>query len=215
MTTTSWSGWEERRPGCDGWEIHTRRKGFQLLVTKDGPEWPGHTWGEICGQGDSVAIFKPEQMQRDGISSTVVLWEPGTSSNWSTSWPLRITWFVTSPFFFSENDDEELSAGQSGLRGGGQFAPTIHPACAYDCIISDCPTQWWSIGDGEKLRDDAIQQALAESQNRGVTGALTLHRTAACQSVGIWSAVVGCQVGWAEGRIWMRRRERPLIRHSV
>ena len=50
------------------------------------------------------------------------------------------------------------------------FKPTIHPACAYDCVylIANAVER---IGDGEITRD-AIQQALAESENEGVTGAL-------------------------------------------
>ena len=74
---------------------------------------------------------------------------------------------LTSPFFF-DADDAELMEWKDEFVSRSGFEPTIHPACAYDCVylIAQAVEQ---IGDGEVTRQ-AIRDALDGMEMTGVTG---------------------------------------------
>ena len=144
----------------------TGEKDFSSLLTKMRSIDPDCL--VVMDQGDSVAaIFN--QADAAGWDIQHVALGPGTSEQLISQLTTPDNLIVTSPFFFDEND-EELSSWAKWFEEEAGFAPTIHPACAYDCVylIANAVEK---IGDGEVTRD-AIQQALAESQNQGVTGAL-------------------------------------------
>ena len=144
----------------------TGEKDFSSLITKMRSIDPDCL--VVMDQGDSVAaIFN--QADAAGWDIQHVALGPGTSEQLISQLTTPDNLIVTSPFFFDEND-EELSSWAKWFEEEAGFAPTIHPACAYDCVylIANAVEK---IGDGEVTRD-AIQQALAESQNQGVTGAL-------------------------------------------
>ena len=140
----------------------------KIAVIRVDSDWGLSCYDNFMDQGDSVAaIFN--QADAAGWDIQHVALGPGTSEQLISQLTTPDNLIVTSPFFFDEND-EELSSWAKWFEEEAGFAPTIHPACAYDCVylIANAVEK---IGDGEVTRD-AIQQALAESQNQGVTGAL-------------------------------------------
>lgn len=144
----------------------TGEKDFSSLITKMRSIDPDCL--VVMDQGDSVAaIFN--QADAAGWDIQHVSLGPGTSEQLISQLTTPDNLIVTSPFFFDENN-ETLAAWAKDFEEEAGFKPTIHPACAYDCVylIANAVEK---IGDGEITRD-AIQQALAESKNEGVTGAL-------------------------------------------
>lgn len=144
----------------------TGEKDFSSLITKMRSINPDCL--VVMDQGDSVAsIFN--QADAAGWDIKHVALGPGTSEQLINQLSTPDNMIVTSPFFFDEND-KRLSDWAKAFEEQAGFKPTIHPACAYDCVylIADAVER---IGDGEITRD-AIQQALAESKNEGITGAL-------------------------------------------
>lgn len=144
----------------------TGEKDFSSLITKMRSIDPDVL--VVMDQGDSVAaIFN--QADAAGWDIQHVALGPGTSEQLVGQLTTPDNLIVTSPFFFDEND-ETLSKWASDFEKEAGFKPTIHPACAYDCVylIANAVEK---IGDGEITRD-AIQEALQNSQNEGITGAL-------------------------------------------
>ena len=144
----------------------TGEKDFSSLITKMRSIDPDCL--VVMDQGDAVAaIFN--QADAAGWDIQHVSLGPGTSEQLIIQLTPPDNLIVTSPFFFDENN-ETLSNWAKSFEEEAGFKPTIHPACAYDCVylIANAVER---IGDGEITRD-AIQQALAESENEGVTGAL-------------------------------------------
>lgn len=144
----------------------TGEKDFSSLITKMRSIDPDVL--VVMDQGDSVAaIFN--QADAAGWDIQHVALGPGTSEQLINQLTTPDNMIVTSPFFFDENN-EELSAWAKSFEEEAGFKPTIHPACAYDCVYL-IASAIERIGDGEVTRD-AIQQALQESENEGITGAL-------------------------------------------
>jgi branched-chain amino acid transport system substrate-binding protein len=123
-------------------------------------------------QGDAVAqIFN--QADAAGWEITHVALGPGTSEQVAGQLIDQNNLIVTSPFFFNP-DDEELVAWSDWFTEEAGFAPTIHPACAYDCVylIAEAIE---AIGDGEVTRD-AIQENLANLEPyEGITGTIEFN----------------------------------------
>lgn len=141
-------------------------KDFSSLITKMKSINPDCL--VVMDQGDSVAaIFN--QADAAGWDIQHVALGPGTSEQLINQLTTPDNLIVTSPFFFDENN-ETLATWAKNFEEKSGFKPTIHPACAYDCVylIANAIEK---IGDGEITRE-AIQQALEESQNEGITGAL-------------------------------------------
>lgn len=144
----------------------TGEKDFSSLITKMRSIDPDCL--VVMDQGDSVAaIFN--QADAAGWDIRHVALGPGTSEQLISQLTTPDNMIVTSPFFFDEND-KKLNDWAKSFEEEAGFKPTIHPACAYDCVylIADAVER---IGDGEISRE-AIRQALAESKNEGITGAL-------------------------------------------
>lgn len=144
----------------------TGEKDFSSLITKMRSIDPDCL--VVMDQGDSVAsIFN--QADAAGWDIRHVALGPGTSEQLINQLTTPDNMIVTSPFFFDENN-KRLADWAKTFEEKAGFKPTIHPACAYDCVylIADAVKR---IGDGEITRD-AIQQALANSKNEGITGAL-------------------------------------------
>lgn len=143
----------------------TGEKDFSSLITKMQAENPDVL--VVMDQGDAVAqIFN--QADAAGWEIQHVALGPGTSEQVAGQLTDQDNLIVTSPFFF-DPDDAELTAWAEWFEGEAGFAPTIHPACAYDCVylIAEAIK---AIGDGEVTRD-AIQEALANlPEYEGVTG---------------------------------------------
>ena len=144
----------------------TGEKDFSSLITKMRSADPDVL--VVMDQGDSVsAIFN--QADAAGWEIQHVSLGPGTSEQLINQLTDPENIIVTSPFFFDEND-KKLSDWAKTFEEKSGFAPTIHPACAYDTVylIKNAIER---IGDGEITRE-AIQKALYESKNTGITGDL-------------------------------------------
>lgn len=144
----------------------TGEKDFSSLITKMRSIDPDVL--VVMDQGDSVAAIFNQADAADWDIQHVAL-GPGTSEQLITQLTNPDNLIVTSPFFFDEND-EKLSAWAETFQEKAGFAPTIHPACAYDTVylIANAIER---IGDKEITRE-AIQEALSESENTGITGEL-------------------------------------------
>ena len=95
---------------------------------------------------------------------------PGTSEQVAGQLTDQNNLIVTSPFFF-DSENAELTAWADWFTAEAGFAPTIHPACAYDCVYLIAKAIE-SIGDGEVTRE-AIKDALLNMDAyEGVTGTI-------------------------------------------
>ena len=125
----------------------------------------------VMDQGDAVAqIFN--QADAAGWEIKHVALGPGTSEQVAGQLTDQNNLIVTSPFFFDPND-AELTAWAEWFEGEAGFAPTIHPACAYDCVylIAEAIKNI----DGEVTRD-SIQEALANlPEYTGITGSIKFN----------------------------------------
>lgn len=143
----------------------TGEKDFSSLITKVKATNPDVL--VVMDQGDAVAqIFN--QADAAGWEIQHVALGPGTSEQVAKQMTDQNNLIVTSPFFF-DKEDAELTAWATEFTKRSGFAPTIHPACAYDCVylIAEAVR---SIGDGEVTRE-AIKDALANLDTyQGVTG---------------------------------------------
>lgn len=141
-------------------------KDFSSLITKMQAENPDVL--VVMDQGDPVAdIFN--QADAAGWEIKHVALGPGTSEQVAGRLGDKDNLIVTSPFFF-DPDDAELTAWAEWFQGEAGFAPTIHPACAYDCVylIAEAVKNI----DGEVTRD-ALRDALANlPEYTGVTGSI-------------------------------------------
>ena len=144
----------------------TGEKDFSSLITKMQAENPDVL--VVMDQGDPVAdIFN--QADAAGWKIKHVALGPGTSEQVAGRLGDKDNLIVTSPFFF-DPDDAELTAWAEWFQGEAGFAPTIHPACAYDCVylIAEAVKNI----DGEVTRD-ALRDALANlPEYTGVTGTI-------------------------------------------
>lgn len=140
---------------------------FSSLITKMQAEDPDVL--VVMDQGDAVAqIFN--QADSAGWEIQHVALGPGTSEQVANQLIDNNNLIVTSPFFFNP-EDEKLAAWAEWFTEEAGFAPTIHPACAYDCVylIAEAVK---AIGDGEVTRD-AIRDALANlGPYEGITGTI-------------------------------------------
>ncbi|MDO4548235.1 MAG: ABC transporter substrate-binding protein [Clostridia bacterium] len=120
----------------------------------------------VLDQGNSVsAIFN--QADADGWDIQHVALGPGTSAQLLDQLTNPTNIVLTSPFFFDPTN-EEVMAWRDAFVAQSGFEPTIHPACAYDCVylIAEAVK---AIGDGEVTRQ-AICDALAQVEYDGLTG---------------------------------------------
>lgn len=144
-------------------------KDFSSLITKMKSENPDAL--VVMDQGDAVAqIFN--QADAAGWEIKHVALGPGTSEQVAGQLTDQNNLIVTSPFFFDPND-AELTAWAEWFEGEAGFAPTIHPACAYDCVylIAEAIKNI----DGEVTRD-SIQEALANlPEYTGITGSIKFN----------------------------------------
>ena len=145
----------------------TGEKDFSSLITKMRSIDPDCL--VVMDQGDAVAaIFN--QADAAGWDIQHVSLGPGTSEQLINQLTTPDNLIVTSPFFFDENN-ETLSNWAESFEEEAGFKPTIHPACAYDCVYL-IKNAIEAIGDGEVTRD-AIRDALASAEAyEGVTGTI-------------------------------------------
>lgn len=122
----------------------------------------------VLDQGNSVsAIFN--QADADGWDIQHVALGPGTSEQLLEQLTDPTNIILTSPFFF-DPENEEAMAWRDAFVAKAGFEPTIHPACAYDCVylIAEAVR---AIGDGEVTRE-SIRDALAGLEYEGLTGTI-------------------------------------------
>lgn len=145
----------------------TGEKDFSSLITKMKGENPDVL--VVMDQGDAVAaIFN--QADAAGWEIQHVALGPGTSAQVADQLTDKNNLIVTSPFFFDEAN-ADLTAWKNEFESRANFSPTIHPACAYDCVYL-IKNAIEAIGDGEVTRD-AIRDALASAEAyEGVTGTI-------------------------------------------
>lgn len=120
----------------------------------------------VLDQGNSVsAIFN--QADADGWDIRHVALGPGTSAQLLEQLVNPENIVLTSPFFFN-SDDAKVMAWHDAFVEKSGFEPTIHPACAYDCVylIAEAVKL---IGDGE-INRQSIRDALAQVDYEGLTG---------------------------------------------
>ncbi len=120
----------------------------------------------VLDQGNSVAaIFNQADASNWEIQHVSL--GPGTSAQLVSQLIDPDNLIVTSPFFFDKGNAEQMAWYESFKTIAG-FAPTIHPACAYDCakIIAQAITE---IGDAPITRD-AIRDAVQNIDFNGLTG---------------------------------------------
>ncbi len=144
----------------------TGEKDFSSLITKMQAENPDVL--VVMDQGDPVAdIFN--QADAAGWKIKHVALGPGTSEQVVKRLNDKDNLIVTSPFFF-DPDDAELTAWAEWFQSEAGFAPTIHPACAYDCVYLIAEAV--KTIDGEVTREN-LRDALANlPEYTGVTGAI-------------------------------------------
>lgn len=144
----------------------TGEKDFSSLITKMQAENPDVL--VVMDQGDPVAdIFN--QADAAGWEIKHVALGPGTSEQVVNRLNDKDNLIVTSPFFF-DPDDAELTAWADKFQERSNFAPTIHPACAYDCVYLIAEAV--KTIDGEVTREN-LRDALANlPEYTGVTGAI-------------------------------------------
>ena len=143
-------------------------KDFSSLITKMQSEDPDVL--VVMDQGDAVAqAFNAADSA--GWEIQHVALGPGTSEQVAGQLIDQNNLIVTSPFFF-DPENEELKAWADWFTEEAGFAPTIHPACTYDCVylIAEAIK---NIGDGEVTRQ-AIRDSLASMGTyTGITGDIT------------------------------------------
>ncbi len=150
----------------------TGEKDFSSLITKMRSIDPDCL--VVMDQGDSVAaIFN--QADAAGWDIQHVALGPGTSEQLISQLTTPDNLIVTSPFFFDEND-EELSSWAKWFEEEAGFAPTIHPACAYDCVylIANAVEKLVTA----KLHVMQSSRLWLRARTRVLQEPLTLHRTA-------------------------------------
>lgn len=92
---------------------------------------------------------------------------PGTSEQVVSQLMKPDNIIVTSPFFFDPTNPE-LTKWKEAFTAKSGFEPTVHPACAYDCVYL-IKTAIEAIGDKPVTRD-AIREALQNLEMTGITG---------------------------------------------
>lgn len=149
----------------------TGEKDFSSLITKVKATNPDVL--VVMDQGDAVAqIFN--QADAAGWEIQHVALGPGTSEQVANQLTDKNNLIVTSPFFF-DKENQELTRWAEDFESRSGFAPTIHPACAYDCVylIAEAVK---AIGEGEVTRE-SIKDALASlGAYEGVTGTIKFEQ---------------------------------------
>ncbi|NLF28178.1 MAG: ABC transporter substrate-binding protein [Clostridiales bacterium] len=160
----------EKKAVAEGIEIvahetyQTGETDFSSIVTKVRASNPDCLI--VLDQGNSVAaVFN--QADADGWDIRHVALGPGTSAQLLGQLTDPANIIVTSPFFF-DKDNADVMAWHDAFKAKSGFAPTIHPACAYDCVylIAEAVK---SIGDGE-LNRQTLRDALQNVEYDGLTG---------------------------------------------
>lgn len=149
----------------------TGEKDFSSLITKVKATNPDVL--VVMDQGDAVAqIFN--QADAAGWDIRHVALGPGTSEQVAKQLTDKSNLIVTSPFFF-DKEDAKLTAWATEFTKRSGFAPTIHPACAYDCVylIAEAVK---SIGDGEVTRESIKNALAAMGAYEGITGNIKFEK---------------------------------------
>jgi len=143
-------------------------KDFSSIITKVKSTNPDVL--VVMDQGDAVsAIFN--QADAAGWKIQHVALGPGTSSQLADQLTDKSNLIVTTPFFFDESNADLMKWYNEFTTKAG-FNPTIHPACAYDCVYL-LARAIENIGSGEITRA-AIQDKLQNGGTyTGLTGDIT------------------------------------------
>lgn len=79
---------------------------------------------------------------------------------------------LTTPFFFDENDAGDMAWYNTFYKNAG-FYPTVHPACAYDCVYLLAAA---IKNSGDKVTRDSIRANLQNNKNFvGLTGPIVFN----------------------------------------
>ncbi|MCI8550223.1 MAG: ABC transporter substrate-binding protein [Lachnospiraceae bacterium] len=122
----------------------------------------------VMDPGDLVAdIFN--QADAAGWQIKHVALGPGTSQQVVNSLSDKNNLMVASSFFI-DPENAELTAWAEWFEGEAGFAPTIHPACAYDSVylIAEAVKNI----DGEVTRDSIREALLNLPEYQGITGSI-------------------------------------------
>lgn len=144
-------------------------KDFSSLITKLKAANPDTVC--IMDQGAVPQIIN--QIKSSGWDVKVTTLGPGTSEQLIDQCGANAEGLLlTSPFFF-DPADAEITAWKDEFVSKAGFEPTIHPACAYDCV-SLIAEAIKASGDTEVTRQ-TIRDNLAKVEMNGVTGPIKFN----------------------------------------
>jgi branched-chain amino acid transport system substrate-binding protein len=139
-------------------------KDFSSMITKLQAANPDHVI--IMDQGAVAQVIN--QIRGAGWDVPLAALGPGTSEQLIDQTGKNSEGLlITSPFFFDPKD-ATLTAWKDEFASKSGFEPTIHPACAYDCVYLIAKSIE-NIGDGKVTRQ-AIRDELAKIEYTGITG---------------------------------------------
>ncbi|MEM1483314.1 ABC transporter substrate-binding protein [Oscillospiraceae bacterium PP1C4] len=144
-------------------------KDFSSLITKLKAANPDTVC--IMDQGAVPQIIN--QIKSSGWDVPITTLGPGTSQQLLDLCGANAEGLLlTSPFFFDPKD-AAITAWKDEFVSKSGFEPTIHPACAYDCVnlLAEAIK---ASGDGEVTRQ-TIRDNLAKVEMQGVTGPIKFN----------------------------------------
>ncbi|WP_312644046.1 ABC transporter substrate-binding protein [Hydrogenoanaerobacterium sp.] len=144
-------------------------KDFSSLITKLKAANPDTVC--IMDQGAVPQIIN--QIKSSGWDVPITTLGPGTSQQLIDLCGENAEGLLlTSPFFF-DPADAEITAWKDEFVSKAGFEPTIHPACAFDCVnlLAEAIK---ASGDGEVTRQ-TIRDNLAKVEMQGVTGPIKFN----------------------------------------
>ncbi|RPF47560.1 branched-chain amino acid transport system substrate-binding protein [Hydrogenoanaerobacterium saccharovorans] len=146
-------------------------KDFSSLITKLKAANPD----TICIMDQGAVPQIINQIKSSGWDIPITTLGPGTSQQLIDLCGKNAEGLLlTSPFFF-DPADADITAWKDEFVSKAGFEPTIHPACAYDCVnlIAEAIK---ASGDGEVTRQ-TIRDNLAKVEMKGVTGPIKFNET--------------------------------------
>ena len=145
-------------------------KDFSSLITRLRASNPDVVL--IMDQGAVPQVIN--QIRASGWQIPITTLGPGTSEQLINLTKENSEGLLLSTPFFFDPTDPKLSAWKNEFTQKAGFQPTVHPACAYDCVhlIADAIER---CGDQPVTRK-AIRDNLASGNYTGITGPLKFNR---------------------------------------
>lgn len=144
-------------------------KDFSSLITRVRAARPDVVL--IMDQGAVPQVIN--QIRGSGWDIPITTLGPGTSEQLINLTGANSEGLILSTPFFFDPSDPKLTAWKDEFTKKSGFQPTVHPACAYDCVylLADAIER---IGSG-KITRQAIRDNLASGNFTGITGPLKFN----------------------------------------